>query len=73
MSELNTFEEVGAYVRKHGVDGLRMMVYQSSLAGRRKDVVESYLRHHDAHEDGHMFHGWLRSMNAVWPLQKSLV
>ena len=48
MSDLNTFEEVRAYAQEHGVDGLRMMVYQSTLAGRSKEAVEYFLRHHDA-------------------------
>ena len=49
MSDLSTFEDVDAYAREHGgVDGLRMMLNQSTLAGRRKEIVESFLRHHDA-------------------------
>ena len=51
MSDLNTFEEVETYRQLHGVDGLRMMIYQGTLAGNRKQLVENYLKHFDAEQE----------------------
>ena len=51
MSELNTFEEVETYRQLHGMDGLRMMIYQGTLAGNRRQVVEHYIKHFDAEQE----------------------
>lgn len=47
MADFSTFDDVDAYAKEHGIDGLRMMVYQGSITGQRKQLVEYYLQHHD--------------------------
>ena len=48
-NDFDSWDTVNAYAAEHGgVDGLRMMVAQGVLQGKRKLVVEHYLRQFDA-------------------------
>lgn len=48
MADLETDEQIDAYVNEHGIDALRSMLTNGQLSGRRKDRVEYYLGWHDA-------------------------
>ena len=48
-NDFETWEGVDAYAAEHGgVDGLRMMVAQGIVQGKRKSMIEYYLRQYDA-------------------------
>jgi hypothetical protein len=48
-TDLDSWDAVNQYVAENGgVEPLRMMIAQGTLAGKRKSVVEFYLRHYDA-------------------------
>jgi len=52
--DFDNWEQVNDYVAEHGgsVEPLRMMVAQGTVQGKRKSVVEFYLRHYDAAQVG---------------------